>query len=151
LKLLFLDIDGVLNHRTFLSAVFAKHDGDDQINHLDPAAIEHLNRIIDETSCLVILSSAWRMFGLGQVQQWLRARGFRHKILWITPTKISGIRGQEIDLYLKRLSKQPESFCILDDSHDIDPHKANWVWCDPNEGLTAAKADEAIRMLNFPG
>lgn len=65
--------------------------------------------------------------------------------------KISGIRGQEIDLYLKNLSEQPESFCILDDSHDIDPHKANWVWCDPNVGLTAAKADDAITMLNSRG
>ncbi len=148
MKLLFLDIDGVLNNRSFLSAMFLGQNRDEQINHLDPAAIEHLNRIVDETSCLVVLSSAWRMFGLGQVQRWLRARGYRHRLMHQTPMKISGIRGHEIDLYLKNLSDQPESFCILDDSRDIYPHEENWVWCDPNEGLTAAKADDAIKMLN---
>jgi hypothetical protein len=67
--------------------------------------------------------------------------------------KITGVRGQEIDMFLRDLDEdeQPEYFCILDDSHDIDPHKSNWVWCDPNEGLTAAKADEAITMLNSRG
>ncbi len=151
MKLLFLDIDGVLNHRSFLSSAFSKHNGDEQINHLDPDAIEHLNRIVDQTSCLVVLSSAWRMFGLSRVHRWLIDRGYRHRLDRQTPMKISGVRGQEIDLYLKSLSEQPESFCILDDSRDIYPHEENWVWCDPNEGLTAAKADEAIRMLKSVG
>lgn len=52
MKLLFLDIDGVLNGHEFCEGA--------QSNTIRPAAIESLNYVLREVSPKVVLSSAWR-------------------------------------------------------------------------------------------
>ena len=56
MKLIFLDIDGVLNDRAF-------HE-DAQSNTIKPECVAHFNRLIHETGASVILTSAWRCLTL---------------------------------------------------------------------------------------
>lgn len=49
---LFLDIDGVLNGH--------EYDREAESSTLRPALVARLNRILAETDCAVVLSSAWR-------------------------------------------------------------------------------------------
>ena len=77
MKVLFLDIDGVLNSENWfayriycvknnmVNILMNFVDTDDRnIKHkltmLDDRAIANLNRIIEETGCKVVLSSSWR-------------------------------------------------------------------------------------------
>jgi hypothetical protein len=56
-KILFLDIDGVLNG----------HDWNDESQscNIRRECVAHLNRVIRETGCKIVLSSAWRYIVLG--------------------------------------------------------------------------------------
>lgn len=52
MKVLFLDIDGVLNG----------HEWDDEAQscNIRRECVKHLNRVVRETGCRIVLSSAWR-------------------------------------------------------------------------------------------
>ena len=52
MKVLFLDIDGVLNGHEW--------DDDAQSCNVRRECVKHLNRVIKETGCRIVLSSAWR-------------------------------------------------------------------------------------------
>ena len=54
MKVLFLDIDGVINRFKFNS------DGDLD-NTLDEDCIEQLRRIVEETKCSIVISSTWKV------------------------------------------------------------------------------------------
>jgi hypothetical protein len=65
MKVIFLDIDGVLNSQDWY--VYRRDAVEmDSINaqypfyEFDPRAVERLNRIIGETECKIVVSSSWR-------------------------------------------------------------------------------------------
>ncbi len=63
MKALFLDIDGVLNSESWVSARPPRPAGDGlavDVWHLDPAAVARLRRVVDATGVRLVLSSDWR-------------------------------------------------------------------------------------------
>ncbi|MCX6733086.1 MAG: HAD domain-containing protein [Candidatus Roizmanbacteria bacterium] len=60
-SVLFLDIDGVLNSRDFAIAQTEAGRTAESADRVDPVAVAHLQRIIQETNCYVSVSSVWRM------------------------------------------------------------------------------------------
>jgi len=77
MKALFLDVDGVLNNH-------AKH-ADSGICGIDAHCIDHLNHVIRQTDCRLVISSAWRYMVLGES---MRLGGFQyllrtHGLLWL--------------------------------------------------------------------
>ena len=52
---LFLDVDGVLNSATFFAA-----SDPIPVTSVDPRAVRRIQRIVDQTDALVVLSSSWR-------------------------------------------------------------------------------------------
>eukprot|EP01084_Bolivina_argentea_P021855 40625_1 len=62
IKILFLDVDGVLCDL----ALFVEHDKDglerDEESGLFITHLQRLKNIIDKTDCYIVLSSAWRLF-----------------------------------------------------------------------------------------
>jgi hypothetical protein len=58
-KVLFLDCDGVLNSRESFEREVAA--GNPQLSHLDAAMIRRLQRVLEETGAVVVLSSTWRL------------------------------------------------------------------------------------------
>ncbi len=137
---LFLDIDGVLNHGG-MEDLWKAHGSD----ALDPACIEQLRRVVAETGCDIVLSSVWRLLPrkLGVLAQALAPL----QVFSITPNfPESYARGEEILDWLKR--HRVEAFAIVDD--DLDANiPGHFVLSNPDAGgLTAETADQLIAVLS---
>lgn len=145
--ILFLDIDGVLNSEAYFARKRSR--GITIISSrpelIDPEAVKHLNRIARETRCLTVLSSSWRLHHLGDVIEWLKERGDLNGLFGATPRTPSTRAGQ-IQAWLDSWDRRA-TYAILDDEPDLDTHPGRWVACSYADGLTAEKADEAIRLL----
>ena len=175
MKVLFLDIDGVLNSENWfayriycvknnmVNILMNFVDTDDRnIKHkltmLDDRAIANLNRIIEETGCKVVLSSSWRSSIESEnifTQNLLKLKGFKYELYDVTPrlwfNDFSIRRGEEIKLWMDKESEKNEieSFVILDDDSDILPEQMNnFIHIDGQVGLTDRDVFTAIEILN---
>lgn len=119
-KIIFLDIDGVLNSQSVLRLA-KKNDV------VCPVMVNRLNRLIEQTDAKVVLSSSWRtIYGLEHTRDaYLIPAGFKGEIIDAT-IKLHGQkmfecvpRGAEIKEWLSRHPKV-ESFVILDDYYDME-------------------------------
>ena len=175
MKVLFLDIDGVLNSENWfayriycvknnmVNILMNFVDTDDRnIKHkltmLDDRAIANLNRIIEETGCKVVLSSSWRSSIESEnifTQNLLKLKGFKYEFYDVTPrlwfSDFSIRRGEEIKFWLDKESEKHEieSFVILDDDSDMLPEQMNnFIHIDRQVGLTDRDVLTAIEILN---
>ena len=175
MKVLFLDIDGVLNSENWfayriycvknnmVNILMNFVDTDDRnIKHkltmLDDRAIANLNRIIEETGCKVVLSSSWRSSIESEnifTQNLLKLKGFKYEFYDVTPrlwfSDFSIRRGEEIKFWLDKESEKHEieSFVILDDDSDMLPEQMNnFIHVDGQVGLTDRDVLTAIKILN---
>ena len=148
MKVLFLDIDGVLVNKRSLA----------ERNQMgrsvaDPACIASLNRIVEATGCKVVLSSSWRFCGLQEMNRILEFWGCKFQLHGMTPdltrkqdTLYVGVpRGREIEEWLR--TSQVDSFVILDDDADMEPLAPHLVRTVFEHGLTNELADAAIALL----
>jgi len=106
-RYLFLDIDGVLNDSGWINAKHPITVGETpwwrQYEHINPAAVERLNRITDATGAKIVISSTWRQ-GAGSteaMQQILYPRGVTGEIIGITPLHPQRVREIEIFQWLR--------------------------------------------------
>ena len=173
MKIVFLDIDGVLNHAGWLvnrmrhedlAMRYAFHAKEDMLRSacgLDPACIEQLNFIYEETGARFVLSSTWRKdHTVIQMNRLLRYYGFESYLVGTThslvkkPEKtehglwVSAGRGREIELWLKTMNfYEPTRIAILDDDGDMTPYMDHLVQTDWEVGLNRERAEAAIAML----
>lgn len=123
MKIIFLDIDGVLNSQDwFRRRIPCKPDADrDEFihNQLDPIAISRFKKLIEDTGAAVVLSSTWRRWE--DDRRILNERG----ITWIdcTPHFPGELRGKEIEAWLDENELEVERYCILDDDSDMLEHQ----------------------------
>lgn len=151
IKVIFLDVDGVLNNR--MTTRRTKTTGYIFVGNKH---IRNLKRIINETDAKVVLSSDWRYDrddpkqngDFLELRDELMRRGI--KFYGFTPDLRSATRGEEITLWL---SEHPEvsNFVILDDRSDMEPNKDHLVQTTMIHGLGEEDADKAIRILNGKG
>ena len=175
MKVLFLDIDGVLNsqnwfgymqyciknnmHNKLLNFVDTNDEHTKyKLRMLDDRAIANLNRIVEETGCKVVLSSSWRSSRESDnifTQYVLKLKGFNYELYDITPRiwakEFGTQRGEEIQLWMNKESEKNEieSFVILDDDLDMLPEQMNnFIHVDGQVGLTDKDVFKAIEILN---
>lgn len=147
IKIVFLDIDGVLNsHNYFLSRPSPKDY--DHSSMLDPVAMQRLNRLLKATDAVVVISSSWRNgHNVEQLDDLLRSRGFAGRIIGMTATDSDvPTRGGEIQAWLS-LHPTVESFVILDDDRDSENLSNRWVQTTFMNGLQDNHVDKAIELL----
>ena len=140
MKVLFLDIDGVMNHE----ALFGKG-----IYAIDPIGEQHLillKQIVDETGVEIVLSSSWRCCenARDKVSKSLSNMGM--KFISTTPVfRASLERSLEIQDWLDNHPEVVE-FAILDDDADanIEGHFFQTTF---KEGLTKEIANSVIKYL----
>lgn len=120
MKIIFLDIDGVLNHEKWYRKRQELKGGMDQkewsdhypFYEFDPESVERLNKIIDATGAKVVVSSTWRHGRrVVDLQEILDKVGFIGEVIDTTPSLNARIgqeaagytvpRGCEIDWWLK--------------------------------------------------
>lgn len=173
MKVVFLDVDGVLNSEAFLRKLEARHDAlgahrcacfrhDAQI---DDEAVERLNRIVHATEAVIVVSSSWRkLLDPPDLHRILRNHGLRAVIVGETPETAKDPdllaevgervdryhRGHEIDAWLRR-HPQVDRFVILDDGSDMVMHKNRLVQTDCMEGLLDEHVEFAIKLLSWDG
>lgn len=147
-KIIFLDIDGVLNlipqGRDEFGACFHPH------------LVENFKRVIEATGAEIVISSTWRMNGLQELQRMWEMRDLPGKVIDVTPV-FNTDRGEEIAEWLRQ--NQVSNYCIIDDDSDMLPEQMNrFVKTSGNQdhedcvdigyGLTKICADKVIEILN---
>ena len=144
-RLLFLDIDGVLNR-------FTQPHNHPEVVRVDMGIfnrrlLANINRMLQLTGAKVVISSAWRGSAAYPVSKSLAQGGFIGDVIGETPELARDkCRGDEIAAWLKE--NMPEGFndyVILDDCLDFLPEQeAHIVKTNTYDGLTEEKVDEVI-------
>ncbi len=168
MKLLFLDVDGVLNC----------HECDPEVGcgPIHKEKVQRINGIIRATGCKIVLSSAWRyLIFRGEMNliglNWLfKSHGLldasiiaitRKDSMRVTDAyngdpkewPIDNERGLQIHEFVDEwtMCHGPlESFCVVDDLDlGITTHKLPFVQTDGKIGLQYRHVNDIIRLLNI--
>jgi hypothetical protein len=139
-KVLFLDIDGVINsERTNEANGGYPHT-------FDPVAIKLIRRVLELTGSVVVLSSSWRnFFSIEEVSE-----GLGIPILDRTPN-YGKVRGDEVQEWLTLNTEKYNvtKYAIVDDNADFHSFQAPYfVKTDPYNGLMFADYDRLFRLLS---
>jgi len=153
MKIIFLDIDGVLNSRAFfLARTAGLEEHQDEEAHtremIDPAAVALLNHLVEKSGAEIVISSSWRIaYSMSEIGHALYANGFRHRLAIIGKTTTSdGERGSQIQEWLESAG-EPVTFAILDDSDDMGVHRPRLVRTDWERGLEQHHVEQALALL----
>lgn len=149
--LVFLDVDGVLNdHSTYANGYCG----------LKPECVAQFNRVLQETSADIVLSSAWRYLVLSGSMD---LRGLTNlflthgldcygRIVGVTPSDEDiPVRGRQIRAWLNEYG-DGRRYVVIDDMDDEDDFRitANghpMIQTDGNVGMTEIDADWVIEKL----
>ena len=139
MKIVFLDIDGVLNsERTW----YAHNRRPDTINDdwFDDTAIAMIRSLCRKTDSSIVLSSSWRM------HHDFRDIAAKFNLPIIDTTPLGGWnRGLEILEWITTF--KPEMYCVIDDVDDgISEYHSNLVLVNPYNGLSY---NDVITAENF--
>lgn len=150
-SILFLDVDGVLNHR---ACFLPSRRG----SPLCPDAIARLQHVVKVTGCQVVLSSTWRKLdhhveslreagGFPNPHSEWRTREFRNIVTSVMPRhERPACRGDEIAEWLSR--HETDRYAIVDDDSDMLPEQIPFfVQTTFETGLQDDHAEQLIAIL----
>lgn len=153
MKVIFLDIDGVLNHQKHYEWLLTTDEPTPlqrtyPYTEFNPKSCQLLNEIIKETGAEIVVSSSWRLDGENRLNILFKHFGLP-KIYGITPVFNNRVRGDEIKQWL---SEHPnvDKYVILDDDTDMLPEQISFfVKTNPcGSGLNEECKEKAIEILN---
>lgn len=162
MKVIFLDIDGVLN------VELSERDAYGKLFH--PHLVDNLRHIVDQTGANIVITSTWKSKGLKTIQKMWHDRDLPGNVIDLTPycdevARDQGIeyydqitRGHEVQHWLDRHTYVTK-WVMIDDDLDIMPEQINnFVRTANNKhhsdsvdigfGLTRICAEKAIEILN---
>ncbi len=154
MKIVFLDIDGVLNSEQLMVKLGPDLWGDGEI--LDPLAIDRINALTDVTGAKIVISSSWRIaYEWDELVSILKNSGVKAEIIDRTPRFHYDDRADEIWSWLDNTQENVETYVILDDDRlerkrdnsdpVLDMHFVRTSWLD---GLQDRHVEAAIKVLN---
>ena len=143
MKVLFLDIDGVVNSEEF----FEKRSKGLHPTDIDNYMALLVNRIVEAAKCKVVLSSSWRGYAPGEAEI---ERMIGVKIHDRTPRSTESMaRGKEIKEWLDE-HPEVDRYAIVDDDNDMLPEQLhNFFQTDWKVGLTDEIAKNITDHLNL--
>jgi hypothetical protein len=164
IKLLILDIDGVLNHEIFYNKRFDEMKNgtykelEYPLSEIDPISVQKISLICEKTNAKIIISSTWR-YGrtIEELQKILEFFGFTGEIIDATPILHGDhiVRGNEILKWIKDNQDlvgkywDYKNYVILDDDSDMLLwQKDNFILVDRYTGITDNDVEKAIEILN---
>jgi len=136
MRLIFLDIDGVLN----------KSDGDEKF---EPFMMNNLKHIVDSSGAEIVISSDWRRIGFNLARLRSELIYYGMNFVGTTPILNGEKRKREIAAYL-RDNPGWDKVVILDDIESArlyKPNKILFIQTDHKLGLTEEDADKAINFF----
>jgi hypothetical protein len=142
MKIIFLDIDGVLNHESAYISGEIKYVGDKDFHYqtFSKSSKNLLNELILKTGAKIVISSTWRSDGLDKMIKIWESESMMGEIIGITPSfhhrDFSVPRGSEIKKFLELMnfrhinyskeiqgeymeSSGIENYIIIDDDSDM--------------------------------
>lgn len=167
-KIIFLDIDGVLNplhyiwalHQMWTSSSYEIKTCDQYGQLFFPQNCEALKRIVDETGADIVITSSWRFSGLKAMKELWIKRGLAGNVIDITPSEAEVMeqekdrvhdifgRTDEIAYWIKK-NNFTGTYCIIDDADGVlSWQQKSFVLTNSNCGLTNKDAYMAIAILN---
>lgn len=179
MKVVFLDIDGVLNTEDYYdSLVFenincgTNHELRDKFGHVFcPKAVRYLSALIGKHNAKLVISSSWRYMGLKELNKMWKSRNLPGEIIGTTCcqassdfkeqfdelSKLTKIRfsshvkrGYEIQAYLN-LHPEIKNYVIFDDDSDmLNSQMDHFVCCDPLYGIDYKAYSQADSILSNP-
>ena len=177
MKIIFLDIDGVLNHEKAYEkgeCRFIEH-GNTRYEAFSISSKKLLNELIKETGAKIVVSSTWRSKGIDWLKEVWKKERMNGEIIGITPRIMtrdghSVPRGVEIEDWLSRnnyrhinysaeeqyrymMKSGIDSYVILDDDSDMLYNQRNHfvhILHDPNNkaGFNPECKNKALGILN---
>ena len=166
-KIIFLDIDGVLNTEYYqgLLEYQGKPWQDEYGAFFDPKSVKQLKKIIDATDADIVVESSWKYLGLDAMKELWDARNLPGRVIDITPSSVSNEHLININLdYLDTstlhckgieiaswLAEQTEDirYVIIDDEYVIlESQFPHFILTNPYEGITEEQANRTISILN---
>lgn len=159
MKILFLDIDGVLNKKELLSE---SNESDiirfNDYGHMNVSLINHLNELTNENDLKIVISSKWRRETLKENKAMLSLFGITGEVIGHTPQLGQySVRGNEIRAWLMEnedllgCSHQNfKEYIILDDESDmLLGQEFNFIHLDPCAGFSDTAKYRASRRLQM--
>lgn len=153
MKILFLDIDGVLNTaQTY------------HFSMIEDKLVINLDFVLQRTGAVIVVSSTWRNnWHLKDLANLLVEHGLSYpeRLIDSTPSDEETIRtlklprdynrGDCIDLWLRR-NGRPKNYAVVDDNEDAAKifglsKRHPFVKTEFDDGLTIEKAEELIQLL----
>lgn len=163
-KIVFLDIDGVLNTKWWYTQMNRNTPKDKYGYAFDPKAVAYLRRIVEDTGADIVISSMWKCMGLSEMEDMWDERNLPGKIVGITPNTVSDemllnvdidsielfhIRGEEIKEWLTKHGKHVSHYAIIDDMDNmLSEQQSHFVHTNPEVGISEDDAEKAIAILN---
>ena len=158
MKVIFLDIDGVLNSKKYITSM--KDLWDDPKYQMDPLAVARLNRITDTTGADIVVSSTWRLaftHHLDKLQDCMASYGITGRVIGMTPDLVAmdynlymakPTRGGEIDQWLfDNTNPMAKDYVIVLDDETVDGWRHVHVKTNFDDGLQDSHVDQAIALL----
>lgn len=176
-RLIFLDIDGVLNipnYQIYRVDVGLCKRGQETQEVFCPDAMIYLRKLIEETNCKIVISSSWRILikdgelgslfkDINKLDKWDRLSSWatilknfltfkipESVIIGVTPIigTANRKRGDEIRQYIQKYEGNIRSFIIIDDDSDMEEYTTtHLVKCKWDEGFTEREYVLARQML----
>lgn len=150
MKVIFLDIDGVVN------CWGTKERAPSKVVGVEQRLIEYIKQIVDATGAKLVLSSTWRKdwaFDLLNGIDWhyLRDEFAKQDLYFMdyTPSRRDSWRGEEIKEWLESTEYDVESYVIIDDEmFDIrELHEGHMVQTSYETGIKPGAVKMAIKIL----
>ena len=157
MKIIFLDIDGVLNHDDwYVSKKFAQLSTADDVElDVDPRCAQRIIDICSQCNAKIVISSSWRLNMHGTIKR-LEKGGIPQELIigstpvftFISSPNLDRSRGGEIEAYLSQCG-DVTNYAIIDDRSDFHPHQhPHLIHINPKCGLTDKDTKIAIQILN---
>jgi diphthamide synthase subunit DPH2 len=156
MKVIFLDIDGVLVTRNSIKYQYLNFPNETSIR-FSKKAVKNLNKLIRLTEAKIVISSTWRLFHpLEKLQNIFEEQKIKGKIISTTSVEKATIeedipRGQKITDWLEQ-HPEVEQYLIIDDDVQADCiqfHPYNCVETSYKRGFAPEERfNEALAILN---
>ncbi len=149
MKIIFLDIDGVMNSERFYHKT-----PNFEWDMFCPYSVILLNKLTDETNAKIVVSSSWRKNNsVEELSTLFKKNGITGDVyssthvLFYKNCDHSVSRGNEIQLWLSQYP-ETEQYVILDDDSDmLYNQRKNFVHVNPVKGFVKKDYNKALKIL----
>lgn len=156
MKVIFLDIDGVLNN------AYSKSRAPSGVVGIDADKVKRLRKIVETTGAKLVLTSSWKTDN-GEDREYMLRKLGRERLRVLMHTVDEGWnRWEGIRRWIDRYGENMESYIILDDElfvdyfsdpvkeilrPEVEDHLVRTEYFEKDGGLRDQHVEKAVRML----